>query len=185
VEGDKMKREISGEHPIWMYFGKAVHQAMVESLGMGEEDVEVYVTNLLVDFLHGDNMFAIRDRMGKPIDSVSDMLVEGDVRFNANSFDREREVHRHIGDFLLFSSGLFPEYLRELRAANMRDLLLDVNRQAKESYHIASTFDHDPYTAEAKTLGKLSEQFEAYQASLMLVRASFDAAGGWNGGFDA
>lgn len=180
-----MKREISGEHPIWMYFGKAVHQAMVESFGLSEEDVEVYVTRLLVDFLHGDNLFAIRDRMGKPIDSIADMLVEGDVRYNANSFDREREVHRHIGDFLLFSSGLFPEYLRELRAANVRDLLLDVNQQAKESYHIASTFDHDPYAAEAKTLGKLSAQFEAYQASLMLVRASFDAFGGWNGGFDA
>jgi hypothetical protein len=185
AEGDEMKRVISGEHPIWMYFGTAIHQAMEESFGLSDDDVEVYMTNLLVDFLHGDNLYAIRDRLGKPVDSISEMLSEGDVRLNANSFDREREVHRHIGDFLLFSSGLFPEFLRSIRATNMQDLLLDVNRQGKESYHIASTFDHEPYSAESKTLGKLSEQFEAYQASLMLVRASFDATGGWNGGFDA
>lgn len=180
-----MKEEISGEHPIWMYFGQAVHQAMVETVGLSDEDVEVYVTGLLVEFLHKDHLFAIKNRAGRPVDSVAEMLMEGDVRMNANSFDREREVHRHIGDFLLFSSSLFPEYLRDLKLRDTRDLLLDVNGQAKESYHIASTFDHPPHTADAKTLKKLSSQFEAYQASLMLVRASFDSLGGWSEGFDA
>lgn len=180
-----MKKEISGEHPIWMYFGQTVHQALVDSLGMTDEDVEVYLTGMLVEFLHRDNMFSIRDGAGRPVDSIAEMLMEGDVRLNASSFDREREVHRHIGDFLLFSSGLFPEFLREMKLRDTRDLLLDVNEQARESYHIASTFDHQPYTAEAKTFAKLSSQFEAYQASLMLVRASFDTFGGWNGGFDA
>ncbi len=180
-----MKRQISGEHPIWMYFGKAVHQAMVDSLGMSEEDIEVYLTNLLVGFLHNDNMFSIMDRTGRPVDSIAEMLMEGDVLHNATSFDRERQVHRHIGDFLLFSSSLFPEFLREMKLRDARDMLLDVNHQARESYHIASTFDHEPYATEARTFEKLSRRFEAYQASLLLVRASFDAAGGWSGGFEA
>jgi hypothetical protein len=180
-----MRKEISGEHPIWMYFGKAVHEALLDEVGMTDDDVEVYLTGMLVEFLHRDQMFSIRDSAGRPVDSIAEMLMEGDVRFNATSFDREREVHRHIGDFLLFSSGLFPEFLREMKLRDSRDLLLDVNGQAKESYHIASTFDHAPYTAEARTFRKLSAQFEAYQASLMLVRASFDQNGDWNGGFDA
>ncbi|MBC8066170.1 MAG: hypothetical protein H7Y17_15160 [Chlorobia bacterium] len=180
-----MRKEISGEHPIWMYFGQAVHQAMVDSFGMTDEDVEVYLTGMLVEFLHHDHLYAIRDRAGRPVDSIAEMLMEGDIRYNAPSFDREREVHRHIGDFLLFSSGLFPEVLRDLKLRDSRDLLLDVNEQARESYHIASTFDHAPYTADAKTLKKLSTQFEAYQASLMLVRASLGGPGGWGGGFEA
>lgn len=180
-----MKEEISGEHPIWMYFGQAVHRAMVETVGLDDEDVEVYVTGLLVEFLHKDHLFAIKDSVGRPIDSLAEMLIEGDVRYNAASFDREREVHRHIGDLLLFSSGLFPESLHDLGLRDPRNLLLNVNEQAKESYHIASTFDHPPHTADAKTLRKLSSKFEAYQASLMLVRASFDTLGEWNGGFDA
>lgn len=180
-----MKKEISGEHPIWMYFGRAVHKAMLDGMGMTEEDVEVYLTGLLVEFLHRDNLYSIMDKSGRQIDSIAEMLLEGDVRHNAESFAREREVHRHIGDFLLFSSGLFPEFLNAMKLRDVRDLMLDVNGQAKESYHIASTFDHEPYAAEAKTFQKLSSRFEAYQASLMLVRASFDALGGWNGGFDA
>ena len=180
-----MRKDISGEHPIWMYFGKAVHEAMLDCIGLTEDDVEVYLTGMLVEFLHRDQMFSIRDRVGRPVDSIAEMLMEGDIRMNANSFDREREVHRHIGDFLLFSSSLYPEFLREMKLRDTRDLLIDVNEQAKESYHIASTFDHAPYTAEAKTFKKLSAQFEVYQASLMMVRASFDQGGGWDGGFEA
>lgn len=182
-----MKHEITGEHPIWMYFGKAVHEALNDRMGMSDEDVEVYLTTLLVEFLHRDNLFAIRDHSGRSLQSIADMLAEGDVTQNADSFAREREVHRHIGDFLLFSSGVFPEFLHEMKMQDLRDALLDVNRQAKESYHIASTFDHAPYTAEAKTFRKLSAQFETYQAGLMLVRASFDGLSGidWRKGFNA
>jgi len=180
-----MKKEISGEHPIWMYFGQAVHSALNDSMGCPDEDVEVYVTTMLVEFLHRDGVFAIHDKTGRPVESIADMIMEGDVRHNADSFNREREVHRHIGDFLLFWSGLFPEFLREMKLRDSRDLLIDVTGQAKESYHIASTFDHAPYTAEAKTFRKLSSQFEAYQAGLMLVRASFDQLGKWDSGFQA
>jgi len=181
-----MRKEISGEHPIWMYFGKAVHEALNSQMGLNDDDVEVYLTGMLVEFLHRDNVFAIRDRTGHTLQSIADMLAEGDVSRNADSFAREREVHRHIGDFLLFWSGLFPEFLRDMKLQDLRDMLLDVNRQGKESYHIASTFDYGPYTADAKTFRKLSTQFEAYQAGLMLVRASFEGGvSDWQRGFDA
>ncbi len=182
-----MRIDISGEHPIWMYFGKAVHAALNDQMGLNDDDVEVYLTGMLVEFLHRDNVFAIHDRAGHTLQSIADMLAEGDIRLNADSFEREREVHRHIGDFLLFWSGLFPEFLHKMKIQDLRDMLLDVNKQAKESYHIASTFDHAPYTADAKTFRKLSAQFEQYQAGLMLVRASFDglSAGDWRRGFDA
>jgi len=42
-------------------------------------------------------------------------LVESEVLLQAQSIDRERDVHRHIGDFTLFMAGLFPEYLRRLK----------------------------------------------------------------------
>ena len=180
-----MKDRISGEHPIWMYSGRAVHEALNDRLGLTDEDVEVYVTSMMVEFLHRDSVFSIKDKEGRPVQSIAEMLMEGDVRLNADSFSREREVHRHIGDFLLFWSGMFPEFLREMRLRDARDLLLDVNEQAKESYFIASTFSHAPFTAEAKTFKKLSADFEAYQTGLMMVRASFNGIDGWNGGFDA
>ena len=39
------------------------------------------------------------------------MLLESDPIFGeaATSFDRERQVRKHIGDFTLFDIGMFPE----------------------------------------------------------------------------
>ena len=59
-----------------------------------------------------------------------------------------REVHRHIGDFTLFWTGLYPEMLKRLRSAFLRDSFIDYCEQGKRLY-IASTFEDDPYREEA------------------------------------
>lgn len=180
------EQEVHEDHPIRSYFVGEVHRA-TERLGLVAEDVEVYLASMLVEFLHRDDIYAIRDATGRQVESVVDMVAEGDVRLNADSFDRERHVHKHIGDFLLFWSGLFPEFLRYLKAPSSKDSLLDVVRQGQFSYYVASTFEHDPYGPEAPTLRKLSEQFVGYQQSLSLVRASFEGfrRQGWSDGFPA
>ncbi len=88
------------------------------------------------------------------------MLAEGDVRLRADSFDREREVHKHIGDFILFWSGLYPNHLTKLKIVTQANLTCDYTRQGQRSYHLVSTFNHDPYTAEAPIFNTLSERFE-------------------------
>jgi len=38
------------------------------------------------------------------------MLIESDPIYGpAPSFDRERQVRKHIGDYTLFYAGMFPE----------------------------------------------------------------------------
>jgi hypothetical protein len=39
------------------------------------------------------------------------MLIESNPLLAARSFDREREVWKHVGDFTLFFTGLFPDTL--------------------------------------------------------------------------
>jgi hypothetical protein len=183
-----MTRKVSDNHPVKTYFVGALHESFHNRLGLAEtEEVEAYLTEMLIRFLHCDGIFAIRDSAGRQIESVMEMVAEGDVRQNADSFDREREVHRHVGDFLLFWSGLFPEFLRELKAPTRPDLVLDVTQQGKYSYHVVSTFEHDPYGDEAALFRKLSEEFEAFQMGLSFVRASFEGykRQGWSDGFQA
>ncbi len=48
-----------------------------------------------------------------------DLLFESEVLLQAQSMDRERDVHQHIGDFTLFMAGLFPEYLRRLKTSRV------------------------------------------------------------------
>lgn len=155
--------------------GESLHETLSTKLGRRfDQDVERYITELLLRFLHSESIYAVRGPEGETIDSIQEMLVEGDVRLNANSFDREREVHRHIGDFVLFWAGLFPEYLG---TDDHQARLLDHMRQAKFSYYLVSTFDHGQYAAEAPTFRKLSENFETYATGLRLLRASFRGFG--------
>jgi hypothetical protein len=181
-------KELSGdESQIEIYFTQAVTDALEHGVGLVDRDVEKYLTSMLLNFLRVDTVYGIKDKFGKPVTAVSEMLLEGDVRYNADSFAREREVHRHIGDFLLFWSGVFPEFLKVVASPLGKDAFLNPIGQGRMSYHVASTFDHDPYAEEAKILKKLSHDFETYQYGLSLVRASFEGfrRQGWHDGFQA
>lgn len=178
----RMRREVSLNHPLRRFFSETIHETLTDKLQISDtEAVENYLASMLIEFLNFDGIYAIRDATGRRVESVLEMLAEGDVRMNADSFDREREVHRHIGDFLLFWSGLFPEYLAG------RDSVVDVVRQGQFSYHVVSTFEHEPYANEAQTFRKLSVHFDDFRAGLNLLRGSFDgfALRRWPEGFDA
>lgn len=180
-----MNLEISQDHPIWSYFQEALSQSLHGKLGLPEaSDVDHYLVDLLVNFLHRDGIYSVKDHFGRRVQTIAEMVAEGDVRLNADSFTREREVHRHIGDFLLFWSGLFPESLKEFQRPGTPDAFVDVAQQGKLSYHLVSTFEYPPFDDEAPTFRKLSEDFEAYQEGLRLVRASFNESG-WSTGFSA
>lgn len=159
------------------FFGEALHEAISKQLGLtGVDDVELYLAQMLSRFIHDDRVFAIKDQAGRPVRSIAEMLAEGDVRLRAESFERERTVHQHIGDFILFWSGLYPEFLTRFRREDSLDCLVDYTLQAQESYHIVSTFDYGPYAAEAPVFRRLSEEFEAFRIGLNIVRARIIAA---------
>jgi hypothetical protein len=183
-----MQRQTFDDHPIRQFFSRALHDCLSDKLQLTEaENVEPYLVNMLVNFIHQDAIFTIRDCEGRRLSSFAEMIAEGDIRLNANSFDRERQVHRHIGDLLLFWSGLFPEFVQKIKSAPGPDALLNPVEQGRMSYYVASTFDQDPYTQEARVLRTLSEGFEDYRYGLALVRASFEgfARQGWPNGFEA
>lgn len=133
-----------------------------------DQQVELYLTALLGSFGRTDRVYAIRDKEGKPIRTVLEMLAEGDVLLNANSFEREREVHRHIGDYVLFWSGIYPDHLTKGRAGEAT-WRCTYREQGKASYYLASTFDYDPYRDEAAVLRKLSDGFDEFSEVLRFV----------------
>ena len=90
------------------------------------------------------------------------MLLESDPVYGAaSSFDRERQVRKHIGDYSLFFTGMFPESLnaRRLRRSRM-DSLVDFVKAGKESYYIVSKFEHFEYAKVAPLFANLSRNFE-------------------------
>ena len=89
----------------------------------------------------------------------------------ALSFDRERAVRKHIGDYTLFLAGLFPEYVASLPRSGLRlDAFVDYLKAGKESYRIVSFFDQFEYRNEAPLFRRLSDQFECCVYGLNLVQ---------------
>lgn len=151
-------------------FGELVERAFALSLRWDDRQVMRYLTNLLTEFAHIDSLYRLRDLNGRPLQEVAEMLYYADIRLGAQSFYQEREVHRHIGDFTLFWTGVYPEALPRLRASLRKDHLIDYVKQGKESYRLVSLFDIGEWREEAPMFRRLSENFEVAMQGLHAVR---------------
>jgi aminopeptidase N len=83
-------------------------------------------------------------------------------------------MHRHIGDFTLFWTGVYPEAVNRARSKLCKDHFIDYCEQGKRSYYIASTFENEPYKEEATVLRRLSERFELCAYGLTQVRKEWE-----------
>jgi hypothetical protein len=166
---------ISPDHPIRALFHSLVQRSLERQSRLSDPELARYLSNVLVEFTHRDQLFRIRNAEGRRLEEVGEMLVEGDVSLNATSFEREREVHKHIGDYTLFWTGVYPEMLRYLRASSRGDHLLDYVEQGRKSYRIASSFEYGRYAEEAPVLRQLSEQFESCMLGLHMVRKELES----------
>jgi hypothetical protein len=163
------------EDPLHRLFAGMTEHAFYTELGITDTPLIDYVTNLLTRFLHVDESCLLRDEHGQPLDSVVDMIRTAEA-LPAEGRTR-REIHRYIGDYTLFWSGLYPETLRKRQAAaHGKDHFLDYCRQGKHSYTIAGSFDSDPWREEAEVLRRLGTDFEMCAYGLNQVRREFDAA---------
>ncbi len=172
-----MATPIPDSHPLRRLFGSLTERSFVEKLGWPDLKVTEYLSNLLVEFAHIDSLNRIRNAHGKRLDTVVELLFESEVLLEAQSMDREREVHRHIGDFTLFMAGLFPEYLRRLKTAGLiyhKDFLLDYVKTGKRSYGIVARCLVEGAGRETPLFRKLSENFELCVTGLGFVRSDLD-----------
>ncbi len=172
-----MGTQVPPQHPLRQLFGALTEKSFTEHLGWPDLNVTSYVSNLLVDFTHTDQLYKIRDQRDQPVDTVVGMLYESEVLLHAPSLDRERDVHRHIGDFTLFMAGLFPEYLRRLKSAGLiyhQDFLVDYVKTGKRSYGIVAQFGEDTSETDPPLFRKLSENFELCVTGLGFVRSDLD-----------
>src|SRR3712207_5024440 len=107
-------RRIPRHHPLRRLFDELVTRHLAQGALVHDATLAHYVSGVLTDFTHVDNLYRIRNARGRRVEEVAEMLIEANPLLNAASFDREREVRRHVGDFTLFFTGLFPEAVASL-----------------------------------------------------------------------
>ena len=160
------------DHPLRRLFAGLTEQTFLTTLGVGDPPLIDYLSQLLARFIHLDAIFRLRNTQGKRLEEVADMMLEGESLPPEGR--TRREVHRHIGDFTLFWTGVYPEALERLRNALSKDRFIDYCEQGKRSYYIASTFDEGAYREEAPVLRRLSDEFELYAYGLNQVRREWE-----------
>src|SRR5207249_12232871 len=101
------------------YFAGLTEQTFLTALGVGDPALIDYLSEMLCRFSHIDMLYCLSGADGRRLEEVADMLLA------AEGLPPEgrtpRETYRHVGDFTLFWSGLYPAIVRRLRAPPSRD----------------------------------------------------------------
>lgn len=163
---------IPESHPLQQLFQDLVARHYAEEIGMRDPEVIAYVSHLLSEFCEAPQLYKIHNDAGRPLHDLGEMILESDPVYGpAPSFDRERHVRKHIGDYALFFAGMFPESINAFRLRRQRvENFVDWVKAGKESYYIVSKFDAFEYAKVAPLFARLSRNFEDCVYGLNMVK---------------
>jgi hypothetical protein len=156
-----------------------------------DERLKWYLSeDLLVRFLHVDRLYRLRDARGRALADVAEMLIAGEASGVSPEL-HALTVQRHIGDYTLFVTGLFPESLERVRRdwrrkdsvmVQLGDLVVPFRDPAeyyeevgRRAYGRAAEIARETGLTEAEVFEKLGEFFRTYIEVMGLIRMYMDA----------
>lgn len=153
-------KRIPEGHPLRHLF-QHLTEASFAQVGHADPELTVYVTGLLVDFTHVDNLYRIRDANGKRLEYLVDFQLES----QKGDAVQARETQKHLGDYALFMVGMFPESLQKRRRPIPADYYV---AQGKQAYATVSAMDGLRPTA--ALFRKLAANFETCVCALNIEK---------------
>jgi len=168
-------RNVPRAHPLRAWFAGLVEDRFHTELGVADPSLVDYLTDLLTEFIHVERINVLADGSGRLVGDVADELYQ--IGSGLGNEERLREMHRHIGDYTLFWTGVYPENLRRTHRRPDRETLLLYFDQGKRSYSIASRLSDDQTHPPARLLRTLSDEFESCAYGLRLVRQEWEREG--------
>ena len=157
------------------FFAGLTEYVFQSDLGVADPPLVDYISDMLVKFIRVDVLHKVRNLKGRPVSEVVEMVAEAEARIG----DARREVHRHIGDFTLFWTGVYPESLRQMQGPAKKDHFVDYCAQGKRAYLIASSIEADrECDAPGEVLERLGRQFEMCAYGLREIRREWERRDG-------
>lgn len=164
------------------------------AIGLRDEALADYVARMLAAFARPEMLYAVCGRRGQRLETLEGLLAASDpLQADAGSFEREAAVRRHIGDFTLFFTGMFPDSLHQRRGG---DRLLEFVAAGKASYEMVCAYERTRVECElpaewaamalpvageaaprAELFAALASQFERCMHGLNLVRSEIASFG--------
>lgn len=160
-------------HPLRRWLSGLVENTFHAEVGLCDPNVLAYIADLLAEFIHVERINQVADGSGRQVEDLAELLCQVETQIEAMEA-RRREIYRHIGDFTLFWTGVYPENLRRMHRRQACDGLLDYFEQGKRSYAIASQLSDEAAEPPGFVLQSLSDQFEYCVYGLGLVRKNWE-----------
>jgi hypothetical protein len=155
-----------------MFAGLAEH-AFFSHLGVADPPLIDYLSALLTRFIHNDDLYRLRGATGQPLTELTEMVIEAEKLPSGGRV--RRDYYRHIGDFALFWTGVYPEAVERLRLRACKDAMVSYTAQGKRGYLMTSRMEEaQHHDAEAELFWRLSDQFEVCAVGLRKVREELD-----------
>jgi hypothetical protein len=167
-------QSIEPSHAIRKWFAGLVESSFQTQIGVCDPSLLSYLAELLTEFIHVERIHSLADGSGRRVQDVAGMLHQVGADPTGRHAERLREVHRHIGDYTLFWTGVYPENLRRLHRRRERDDLISYLEQGKRSYAIASHLSNEHSDPPGRLLETLSKEFESCVCGLGLVRKEWE-----------
>ncbi len=149
-------------------FFLAMTRTSFGQLGLADQQVVDYVASVLADFSVAERWLALRDADGRRLTSVVEMLAArlGEPQTRRRVLG-ERELRKYVGDYTLFMSGLFRNFVER---GGYLDYYLE---EGKRSYQTVSELDVALYRPGFLMFEELSRSFENYSGALDYMRKCF------------
>ena len=152
---------------LYHFFLKWVGHAF-EDLQMQDFSIVQYLANVLVRFARKDALYQIKNTQGESLQTVVEMLIEADshAHMSKPEFDpfSERNILKHIGDYTLFMTGIFREFVDRL---GVTDFYL---KQGETAYFKVYEFDKIHLKPKYEVFLRLFNSFEMLSGSLHYMK---------------
>ena len=165
-----MSHILTGKNQLKNLFSALTEQTFQVDFGVADPPLIDYLADLLVRFTRLEAIFKVRNVVGQQLEEVAGMMMEAEHCLNKP----KAEIHRHIGDFTLFWTGVYPEALKRLKSMDRKDAVIDYQRQGKHSYYLASQLLKRPQDEQHTVLRRLSDEFELCSEGLRRVRSEWE-----------
>lgn len=146
---------------LYRFFYRTVRRSFYD-LKIKEPKITNYMAILLSEFARTDNLYKIRNVQGERLTTVVEMLLEA-----SSPFYREREIKKHIGDYTLFMTGIFREYIER---QSFLKFYLD---EGKRAYFSVFNLDRFGYMPGSYLFFELAKDFEFYSGALNYMKRTF------------
>ena len=149
------------------FFESVTRQAFGD-LAIDDAPALRYLTELLTRFVRTEALRTLRELPGRRLDTVADSLlaIQHVWDWEAPGFNpgTERVLRRQIGDYTLFMTGIFRDYVDGLAVTGYYE------HEGRRAYRFVAEVARAGAEADASLYRRLSDRFEMYAGALTYAR---------------